>query len=429
MSKNIQSIRGMHDFAPAEAASMRMLENKLLHVLSQYGYQEVRTPVVEKLDLFKRSIGEVTDIVEKEMYDFEDRGGDWLGLRPEGTASVVRAGIQNGWLHNQQQRYWYLGPFFRRERPQKGRYRQFHQLGVETFGMPGPDIDLELILITQAMWDAVGLLDENLQLQINTLGDTQARAKHREKLIDYLLAHQDVLDEEGKKRLHANPLRVLDSKNPQVQDIVGDAPKLIDYLDGEAREHFQQLQTSLDSLGVKYHVNPTLVRGLDYYNRTVFEWVTTQLGAQGTICAGGRYDNLVEQMGGRETQAAGFAVGLERLHSLVEEKISSEVVKIDAYLVALGDAAVNYSFQLLTKIRQECPHSAIQMNCGGGSIKSQMKRADRSGARLALIVGEDEVKNCTVTVKHLNDNDEQQVLSEQQLIELLNNTVAEKVRV
>lgn len=419
MSKNIQSIRGMHDFAPEEAASMRLLENKLQHVLHQYAYQEVRTPVVEKLDLFKRSIGEVTDIVEKEMYAFEDRGGDWLGLRPEGTASVVRAGIQNGWLHNQQQRYWYLGPFFRRERPQKGRYRQFHQLGVETFGMQGPDIDLELILMTRTIWEAVGLRSENLDLQLNTLGDHNARAKHREVLIEYLESHQDALDEEGRNRLHSNPLRVLDSKSPEVQSIVGDAPKLVDYLDDEAKTHFEQLQASLAELGVKFTLNPTLVRGLDYYNRTVFEWVTTELGAQGTICAGGRYDNLVEQMGGRKTPAAGFAIGLERLHSLVESQISSQVQKIDAYYVAIGDKAVNFGFQLMAKLRQQNPHCAIQMNCGGGSIKSQMKRADRSGARFALIVGEDEVDNQTITVKDLLGNDEQQLLSEGELIDLL----------
>lgn len=419
MSKNIQSIRGMHDFAPQESASMRALETALLHVLHQYAYAEVRTPIVEKLELFKRSIGEVTDIVEKEMYAFEDRGGDWLGLRPEGTASVVRAGIQNGWLHNQQQRYWYLGPFFRRERPQKGRYRQFHQLGVETFGMQGPDIDLELILLSQSMWQAIGLASENLELQINSLGDIEARAEHREKLIEYLSIHQDALDDEGRKRLHANPLRVLDSKNPQVQAIVGDAPKLLDYLDDEAKQHFDTLKAHLDSLGVQYVENPTLVRGLDYYNRTVFEWVSTELGAQATVCAGGRYDNLVEQMGGKSTPAAGFAVGLERLLSLVDQQIISQAQQIDAYFVALGEAATQYGFRLLEKIRYEIPHRTIQMNCGGGSIKAQMKRADKSGARLALIVGEDEVSNCTISVKHLQTEEDQKVLSESELIEFL----------
>ena len=419
MSKNIQSIRGMHDFAPEDAASMRMLESKLLGVLCSYAYQEIRTPIVEKLELFKRSIGEVTDIVEKEMYAFEDRAGDWLGLRPEGTASAVRAGIQNGWLHNQQQRYWYLGPFFRRERPQKGRYRQFHQLGVETFGMQGPDIDLELILLSQSMWQAVGLTAENLQLQINTLGDSEARVKHREQLITYLSDHQDALDDDARKRMHANPLRVLDSKNPDVQDIVGSAPKLIDYLDEEAKDHFDALKDSLRQMDVEFVVNPTLVRGLDYYNRTVFEWVSTELGAQGTICAGGRYDNLVEQMGGKATHAAGFAVGLERLLSLTEQQVGHALKAVDAYFVALGEGASTYGVRLLAKIRQQLPDCAIQMNCGGGSIKAQMKRADRSGARLALIVGEDEVSKQQIAVKHLQTNEPQQVMSESELLQLL----------
>ncbi|MFK8026729.1 MAG: histidine--tRNA ligase [Gammaproteobacteria bacterium] len=420
MSKNIQSIRGMHDFAPIEAATMRMLEAKLLAVLKSYAYQEIRTPIVEKLELFKRSIGEVTDIVEKEMYAFED-GTDraWLGLRPEGTASTVRAGIQNGWLHNQQQRYWYLGPFFRRERPQKGRYRQFHQLGVETFGIEGPDIDVELILLTRSMWQAVGLPADNLQLQINSLGDTQARAKHREKLIEYLSGHQAVLDEDARKRLHANPLRVLDSKNPEVQAIVTDAPKLLDFLDQEAKDHFASMRALLGQMDVDFTVNPTLVRGLDYYNRTVFEWVTSELGAQGTICAGGRYDGLVQQMGGKSTHAAGFAIGLERLLSLVEQQMAESVPAIDAYFVILDDEARRYAMQLLVKIRQQLPDCAIQMNCGGGSIKAQMKRADRSGARLALIVGEDEVNHQQIAVKHLQEKQPQQVLSENELLQLL----------
>jgi histidyl-tRNA synthetase len=421
MSKNIQSIRGMHDFAPEEAAAMRMLEAKLLSVLKSYAYQEIRTPIVEKLELFKRSIGEVTDIVEKEMYAFEDgKDSAWLGLRPEGTASAVRAGIQNGWLHNQQQRYWYLGPFFRRERPQKGRYRQFHQLGVETFGMEGPDIDLELILLTRSMWQAVQLPTVNLQLQINSLGDAEARARHRDQLIVYLSDHLDVLDAEARNRLHTNPLRVLDSKNPEIQAIVGAAPKLLDYLDQEAKDHFDSMQNSLNQMGVEYVVNPTLVRGLDYYNRTVFEWVSTELGAQGTICAGGRYDGLVEQMGGKATRAAGFAVGLERLLTLVEKQMIDSAQRMDAYFVALGDEASRYGFQLLAKIRQQLPDCAIQMNCGGGSIKAQMKRADRSGARLALIVGEEEVNNQQIGVKHLQTKEPQQVLSEDELLQLLN---------
>ena len=419
MSKHIQSIRGMHDFAPEEAIAMRSLESTLQRVLHAYAYQEIRTPIVEKLELFKRSIGEVTDIVEKEMYAFDDKGGDWLALRPEGTASTVRAGIQNGWLHNQQQRYWYIGPYFRRERPQKGRYRQFHQLGVETFGIDGPDIDVELILVTQAMWNAVGLPKENLELQINTLGDSGSRAKHREDLIAYLTEFKNDLDEDAKRRMHSNPLRVLDSKNPAVQEIVSNAPKLIDYLDTEASEHFSSFQRLLDSLNVSYTVSPTLVRGLDYYNRTVFEWVTNELGAQGTICAGGRYDNLVEQLGGKATPAAGFAVGLERLQSLVSNRIANNIGQVDAYLVTMGETAAQVGFSLVEKIRNELPNCAIQMNCGGGSIKSQMKRADKSQARFALIIGDDEVARQVITVKSLQEKQPQKELTEKELLQLL----------
>jgi histidyl-tRNA synthetase len=394
----------MHDFAPEDTAPLRVLESRLIGVLRQYAYQEVRTPIVEKLELFKRSIGEVTDIVEKEMYAFEDRGGDWLALRPEGTASTLRAGVQHGWLHNQQQRFWYLGPFFRRERPQKGRYRQFHQLGVETFGMAGPDIDIELILLTQSMWKAVGLDSANLELQINTLGDSKARARHRADLIAYLSGHSESLDEDAERRLHTNPLRILDSKNPQVQALVKDAPLLFDYLDTEAKEHFEKLCLMLEQCGVDAKINPTLVRGLDYYNRTVFEWVTHQLGAQGTICAGGRYDSLVGQMGGRDTPAAGFAIGIERLYSLVEDNLNTQTPVLDAYVIALGDQVTRYAFHVCEQIRQEFPDFAIQMNCGGGSIKSQMKRADRANARLAIIIGDDELKNENITVKNLQQD-------------------------
>lgn len=419
MSNNIQSIRGMHDLAPAEAQTMRMLENRLIDVLSSYAYQEIRTPVVEKLDLFKRSIGEVTDIVEKEMYAFEDRGGDWLALRPEGTASVVRAGIENGWLHNQQQRYWYMGPYFRRERPQKGRYRQFHQLGVETFGFAGPDIDLELVLMPLRFWQALELKPDSLQLQLNSLGDVEARNKHRQDLIEYLAEHQEKLDDDARKRMHTNPLRVLDSKNPQVQEIAAKAPVLLEYLGVEEKEHFQALQESLDAMQISYQVNPHLVRGLDYYNRTVFEWVSTELGAQGTVCAGGRYDNLVAQMGGRATPAAGFALGLERLHSLVEANLHAQARNIDAYVIVLGAAASTYAMQLVEEIRNKLPNLAIQMNCGGGSIKAQMKRADRSGARLALIVGEDEVSQQQVAIKYLLGDQPQQMVSKDVLMDLL----------
>lgn len=401
MSDNIQSIRGMHDLAPDDTVPLRLLENQLIAVLRQYAYQEVRTPIVEKFELFKRSIGEVTDIVEKEMYAFEDRGGEWLALRPEGTASTLRAGVQHGWLHNQQQRYWYLGPFFRRERPQKGRYRQFHQLGVETFGMAGPDIDIELILMTQSMWQAVGLDSQNLELQINTLGDSEARSRHRADLITFLSDHSEQLDEDARRRLHSNPLRILDSKNPEVQALVKEAPLLFDYLDTEAKEHFEKLCLMLEQCGVEAKINSTLVRGLDYYNRTVFEWVTNQLGAQGTICAGGRYDSLVAQMGGRNTPAAGFAIGIERLYSLVDDNLRKHTPTLDAYVIALGEQVTRYAFHVCEQIRKELPEFAIQMNCGGGSIKSQMKRADRANARLAIIIGDEELNNEYITVKNL----------------------------
>ena len=421
MSKNIQSIRGMHDFAPAEAQSMRMLENILIQVLHSYAYHEIRTPIVEKLDLFKRSIGEVTDIVEKEMYSFEDRGGDHLALRPEGTASVVRAGIQHGWLHNQQQRYWYLGPYFRRERPQKGRYRQFHQLGVETFGFVGPDIDLELIMLSQSFWQALHVDPSSLQLQINSLGDTQARKNHRKDLIDYLAAEQDNLDEDARSRLHTNPLRIFDSKNPQVQTTVANAPKLLDYLDTEAKDHFSELQGLLDSMQIDYQVNPHLVRGLDYYNRTVFEWISSELGAQGTVCAGGRYDTLVEQMGGRATPAAGFALGIERLQNLVELPLQEKLKTIDAYLIISGEATLQFGLEVVQRIRNELPGITVQMNCGGGSIKTQMKRADRADASLALIIGEEEVAQRLVSVKYLQSDAAQQAVSVDALMELLQN--------
>lgn len=419
MSEHIQSIRGMHDSAPKDTATTRLLESKLIAVLAQYGYGEVRTPIVEKLELFKRSIGEVTDIVEKEMYHFQDRGGDWLALRPEGTASTLRAGVQHGWLHNQQQRFWYLGPFFRRERPQKGRYRQFHQLGVETFGMTGPDIDLELILLSQAMWQAVGLRVENLELQINTLGDQQARGLHRQELINYFSDHLTSLDEDAQRRLHTNPLRILDSKNPDVQQIVKNAPLLFDFLAPEAKEHFEQLMAGLEQMGVSAQLNPTLVRGLDYYNRTVFEWITTELGAQGTICAGGRYDGLVGQMGGRETPAAGFAVGIERLHSLIEHNLTHQVPQLDAYVVVLGETASKFALQVCQQIRSSRPDLAIQMNCGGGSIKSQMKRADRAQARMAIIIGDDEVVRGQVTLKDLQNDVPQTVCDLDQIAEKL----------
>ncbi|MDH3609343.1 MAG: histidine--tRNA ligase, partial [Gammaproteobacteria bacterium] len=376
MSKRIQSIRGMHDVLPPESEMLRATEHATQNVLRQYGYQEIRMPLLEQTELFKRSLGEVTDIVEKEMYTFEDRNGDSLALRPEGTASCVRAGIQHGFLYGQPQRLWYCGPFFRHERPQKGRYRQFHQLGVETFGFVGPDIDAELIILSAHMWKKINLPMQP-RLEINSLGSSQARKKYREKLIAYLHQYEDKLDKEAMQRLHTNPLRILDSKNPEMQEIIQNAPSLLEHLDAESVEHFLQLQKLLDAVNIQYTINPRLVRGLDYYSKTVFEWVAEGLGAQATICAGGRYDGLVEQLGGKPCPAAGFAIGLERLVSLLEGSQQAEQ-SIDVYMVLMGEAAEIAGLQLAEELRTQLPISSVVTNCGGGSIKSQMKRADKS---------------------------------------------------
>lgn len=400
MSKNIQAIRGMHDLLPDQSPLWQFLERQVRSVVAAYGYREIRTPIVEKTELFKRSIGEVTDIVEKEMYTFEDRNGDSLTLRPECTASCVRAGIEHGLLFNQQQRLWYIGPMFRHERPQKGRYRQFHQVGVETFGMPGPDIDVELILMSARIWQALGL--ENLRLELNTLGTADERARYRSKLVDYLRQHHGRLDEDSKRRLDTNPLRILDSKNPDMQALLVDAPALMDDLGAESRAHFDGLKALLDAVGVSYTVNPRLVRGLDYYCHTVFEWITEQLGAQGTVCAGGRYDGLVEQLGGKPTVAAGFALGIERLVALMEE---SGTTALDAsphvYVAMSGSEAERYGMLLAERLRNELPELRLLLNCGGGSFKAQMKRADRSGAQMALVIGAQEVAEGMVGVKQL----------------------------
>lgn len=400
MSKNIQAIRGMHDLLPDQSPLWQFLERQVRSVVAAYGYREIRTPIVEKTELFKRSIGEVTDIVEKEMYTFEDRNGDSLTLRPECTASCVRAGIEHGLLFNQQQRLWYIGPMFRHERPQKGRYRQFHQVGVETFGMPGPDIDVELILMSARIWQALGL--ENLRLELNTLGTADERARYRSKLVDYLRQHHGRLDEDSKRRLDTNPLRILDSKNPDMQALLVDAPALMDDLGAESRAHFDGLKALLDAVGVSYTVNPRLVRGLDYYCHTVFEWITEQLGAQGTVCAGGRYDGLVEQLGGKPTVAAGFALGIERLVALMEE---SGTTALDAsphvYVAMSGSEAERYGMLLAERLRNELPELRLLLNCGGGSFKAQMKRADRSGAQMALVIGAQEVAEGVVGVKQL----------------------------
>ena len=414
MAKNIQAVRGMKDILPDQTPLWQFLEQRVRAVLNSYAYQEIRMPIVESTDLFKRSIGEVTDIVEKEMYTFDDRNGDSLTLRPEGTAGCVRAGIENGLLHNQVQRLWYQGAMFRHERPQKGRYRQFHQIGVETFGLAGPDIDLEVLLITARIWKSIGL--EGLELQINTLGTAQERSAYRDKLVAYLEQYQDQLDEDSQRRLGSNPLRILDSKNPDMQEIISNAPALIDGLGEESRQHFEWICSGLKANGISYVINPRLVRGLDYYSRTVFEWVTERLGAQGTVCAGGRYDALVSQLGGRETAAVGFAMGMERLVAILQEEGKAEGLgHADVYMVLMGDQAVTEGFQIAEQLRSEIPQLGLQVNCGGGSFKSQFKKADKSGARYALVLGDDELKKGIISLKPLRDKQDQKELPLQSL--------------
>ena len=413
----IQAVRGMNDILPGDTPYWQQLETEIRAVLAQYGYREIRFPIVEKTELFKRSIGEVTDIVEKEMYTFEDRNGDSLTLRPEGTACCGRAGIQHSLLTNQQvQRLWYMGPMFRHERPQKGRYRQFHQVGVETFGMSGPDLDAELILMSARLWQRLGL--EGLELQVNSLGTAEARAVYRDKLVAYFNQHREQLDADSLRRLESNPLRILDTKNPDMRTLVEAAPKLSDYLDNESREHFDTLCGLLDTAGLSYTVNPCLVRGLDYYSRTVFEWVTDQLGAQGTVCAGGRFDVLVEQLGGKPAPAAGFALGLERLLELVRDRLQPQCLP-HAYLVLVGQAAQQQGLILAEKLRDAQPGLRLVTHCGGGSFKSQFKRADKSGAQVALVLGDDEVAQGTVGLKYLREDRKQETVSQEALAERL----------
>lgn len=407
MADIIRSIRGMNDILPDVTPYWQAVETALKEVLSGYGYQEIRFPIVEKTELFCRSIGEVTDIVEKEMYTFNDRNGDQLTLRPEGTAGCVRAAMQNGLL-NQTQRLWYMGSMFRHERPQKGRYRQFHQIGVEAYGFNGPDIDAEMILMTARIWKKLGLTGAILQL--NSLGSTQARLAYRDVLVAYFENHQDELDEDSQRRLHSNPLRILDSKNPAMQALNDAAPKLIDHLDDESRQEFEILCQTLDDAGLSYEVNPRLVRGLDYYGKTVFEWVTDQLGSQGTICAGGRYDGLVAQLGGKGATAIGFAIGIERLISLLEATNAlPSIPSIDVYLVAVGDEAARKSFILAEQLRDKIPALKLITHCGGGSFKSQFKRADRSGARWTFILGEDEINQQVVGVKTMKTGEQETI--------------------
>ncbi|RUO59661.1 histidine--tRNA ligase [Pseudidiomarina marina] len=398
MAKNIQAIRGMNDILPDQSPAWQYVEGVIRQVAAQYTYQEIRMPVLESTDLFKRSIGEVTDIVEKEMYTFDDRNGDSLTLRPEGTASCVRAGNEHGLLYNQTQRLWYLGPMFRHERPQKGRYRQFHQFGIEAFGMDGPDIDAEVILLSARLWQAFGI-SEQVELQMNSLASNEARARYREALREFLRAHEDKLDEDSKRRLDTNVLRVLDSKSPETQAVLADAPKLSEYWDDESREHFDGLCKRLDAAGIQYVLNERLVRGLDYYNRTVFEWVTTELGAQGTVCAGGRYDGLVEQLGGKPTPAVGFAMGMERLVLLLESqgKIPAEQA-IDIYVIAATEAAELIAPAVAEQIRSAKPQLKVQLHSGTQNMKKKLAKADKSGATYALLV-----RDTDFELKHLRD--------------------------
>lgn len=407
----------MHDILPADVGYWQMLEKTAEAVLNSYGYSEIRFPIVEKTELFLRSIGEVTDVVEKEMYAFVDRNGDGLALRPEGTAGCVRAVVEHGLLHeNPMRRLWYRGPMFRHERPQKGRYRQFHQLGVEAYGVAGPDIDVELILLSRRILQQLGVAAD-LRLEINTLGSVDARLAYRQRLVDYLSQHVDQLDDDSRRRLQTNPLRILDSKNEAVKAVVAGAPNMLESMDEASKAHFAGLCSMLDAAGVTYTVNPRLVRGLDYYSQTVFEWITDSLGAQGTVCAGGRYDGLIEFLGGRASQAVGFAMGIERLISLMQAAGRVPATNApDGFVVAVGEAAQRQAVLLSERLRDQLPAFTLLNAAGGGSFKSQMKRADRSGARWAILLGEDEVSQGTVAIKSLRAEGEQVVIPQSELI-------------
>lgn len=408
MAEKIQAIRGMNDILPDNTSAWRFIEQIFVNCLSRYGYNEIRFPIVESTQLFKRTIGEITDIVEKEMYTFNDLNGDSITLRPEGTAGCVRACIEHGLLHNQQQRLWYSGPMFRHERPQKGRYRQFNQFGVEALGITGTSIELELISICRRLWTDLGF-SHSVQLQINTLGELEERQKYRAVLVEYLRDHFNILDDDSKRRLDRNPLRILDSKNPALQQLIHNAPKLIDILGDESREHFQSFCNGLETLGIPYSINPVLVRGLDYYGQTVFEWVTDQLGSQATICAGGRYDMLVEFLGGTPTPAVGFALGLERIFLLMEtlNLLNLNENKPFIFVIATSEEAILKALVMAESIRNAHPSINIITNTTGGSFKSQFKKADKSGARLALILGDDEIAKECVSIKDLRDEVEQ----------------------
>lgn len=409
MAQSIQAIRGMNDLLPEDTSVWQQVEKVLRETVASYGYSEMRMPIVEQTSLFCRAIGEVTDVVEKEMYTFEDRSGDSLSLRPEGTAGCVRAALEHSLIYNQEQRLWYMGPMFRHERPQKGRYRQFHQLGVEVFGLNGPDIDAEIIALTHDLWVRLGIADE-LCLELNTLGNSEERKRYRDSLITFLESHFDELDEDSRRRTHTNPLRVLDSKDEKVQALLKDAPVLFDFLGEESRRHFEQLGELLTGMGIQCKLNPRLVRGLDYYNLTVFEWTTTALGAQGTVCGGGRYDGLVEQLGGKAVPAVGFGLGLERLMLLLTTlgKVAPQSA-VDVYVCGMGTEMEKHQMLFAHKLRSELPGVKIMNHCGGGNFKRLLKRADKVQARVAVILGDDELANGTVTIKDMRTTEQQSV--------------------
>lgn len=398
----IKAIRGMNDFLPSQTSYWSYLEEALRQVADCYGYSEIRFPILEATSLFKRTIGDVTDIVEKEMYTFLDRNGESISLRPEGTAGCVRAGIQHGLFYNQQQRLWYLGPMFRYERPQRGRFRQFFQFGVEAFGMPGPDIDVEQILMSARVWNALGLKDR-IKLQINSLGNPVSRERYRQHLVAFLNENIESLDEDSQKRLQSNPMRILDSKNPDMQLILSAAPRMLDFLDNESRSHFKKLIRYLEIANINYEINPRIVRGLDYYNMTVYEWVTDFLGAQGTVCAGGRFDCLVEHLGGKPIPAVGFAMGMERVVTLLESVLTTEATS-QVYVIMIGSAAVERGITLTENLHSILPEIRIACDYSGSSLKSQLRRADKSGAKVALIIAEDEIKQDAVALKYLRED-------------------------
>lgn len=420
MALSVQAVRGMNDLLPADTALWQQAEKVLRETTAAFGYSEVRMPLLEKTNLFCRAIGEVTDVVEKEMYTFEDRSGESLSLRPEGTAGCVRACLEHNLIYNQEQRLWYMGPMFRHERPQKGRYRQFHQLGVEVFGLNGPDIDAEIIMLSHALWEKFGIAD-SLTLQLNTLGSSAERQIYRESLVQFLEAHFDDLDEDSRRRTHTNPLRVLDSKDEKTGAILQDAPKLADFLGPESRAHFDGLCQLLTDSGIKYELNNRLVRGLDYYNLTVFEWVTDALGAQGTVCGGGRYDGLVEQLGGAPTPAVGFGLGMERLVLLLSalNKLQAQRA-VDIYVMGSGEGAASAQAKTAAFLRKALPHARIMNHCGGGNFKKQFRRADKLEAKAAVILGESELKDGTLTIKDLSNQDApQQTLAPEAAVQAL----------